>query len=570
MSRANTPTGKRAIYYHTNWSMYDRAFQVKDVPSDVVDLAYAFYNLQSDGTVVSGDTWADTDKRFVGQDSVPPPDSWNDTTSTFWGNLGQFKKLRDSGRQFNLQLSVGGWTWSKNFSDAVSTPANRTRFVNSLMTLFKTYPVFNGVSLDWEYLSEDGVNYGNGGNVVRREDPQNFLEFLKELRQTLNSNGMMHYTISFCCVAAPEKAKFPIKSLVPYIDEWHVMTYDFHDGNWGETKTAHQTNPRKSSHGTYSCEEAADFYIQQGVPSTKIYIGGVLYSRGFSNTSGPGAPASGGSPDKTWENGIVDYKDLPRAGATEFVDPESKAAYSYDPVRRVFNSYDNKDSMIEKCKIVYEKNLGGIIVWENSGDKRDYNDPRSLTRVLRDNLTHGRPTGIVQQPTVPQVPVQPTPSQPTVPVQPTPSQPTVPVQPTPSQPTVPVQPTPSQPTVPVQPLPNNVQEWEPNKIYNLPSTVSFKNTAYQLVQPHNSQVGWEPNVTENILWRKVTLPVVTPPPVQNPPTQMPPVPSPESPVQQVPPPVVQPPVVVPQQDLTELLNTMTITLEIGGVKKVFR
>jgi chitinase len=176
----------------------------------------------------------------------------------------------------------------------------------------------------------------------------------------------------------------------------------------GETVACHHTNPRKSSYGKWSCEEAADYYLSRGVPSTKIFIGGAFYSRGFANTDGLGKPSSGGSPDKSWEAGSVDYKDLPLNGASEFVDPESKAAYSYDPQKRVLNSYDNKDSLIEKCKIIYEKNLGGIIIWENSGDKRDYNDSRNLTKVLRDNLTHGRPTGTTTPPLPPQIPSIPT------------------------------------------------------------------------------------------------------------------------------------------------------------------
>jgi chitinase len=386
-SFVKTPTGKRAIYYFLNWSQYAKNYQVKDIPPDVMDIAYAFFNLDAEGNVTSGDAWADFERRFVGIDSISPPDSWNESRP-FYGNFGQFKKLRESGRKFNLQLSVGGWTWSKYFSDAISTEVRRTNFVNSLMGIFKKYDIFNGVSLDWEYLSNDGINYGNNGNVARKEDPDNFILFLKKLRDNFKANGMSHYTIAFCCIAATDKARFPVEKLVPLIDEFHVMTYDFHSGAWGEKKACHHTNPRKSSHGAWSCEEAADYYIKKGVPSTKIFIGGAFYSRGFANTDGLGKVANGDSPDSSWEVGVVDYKDLPKSGAVEYFDKEAKAAYSYDSVKKVFNSYDNKESLIEKCKIIFEKNLGGIIIWENSGDRLNYNDPRNLTKVLADNLTH--------------------------------------------------------------------------------------------------------------------------------------------------------------------------------------
>jgi chitinase len=401
-----TPTGKRAIYYHTNWSCYARNFQVKDIPDGVMDIAYAFWNVNPDGSIVTGDAWADTDKRYTASDGVSPADSWNDTSGLF-GNFGQFKKLRDSGKQMNIVLSLGGWTWSKNFSPAVSTETTRTNLINNIVNTLKKYPIFSGVSLDWEYVSNDGVNYGNVGNIANSQDSANFVLFLQKLRSAFDSNGMANFTIAMCCVADPAKAKFEVEKMHQYLTELHVMTYDFHDGHWGETIAAHHTNPRKSSAGKFSCEEAADYYISRGVPSTKIFIGGAFYSRGFSNTDGLGKPASGGSPDMSWEKGTVDYKALPIAGAQEYIDPESKGAYSYDPVKRVLNTYDNRESIIEKCKIIYEKNLGGMLIWENSADK-PFSDPRSLVATIKTNLTHGRPSN-VSTPSAPTPTPTPTP-----------------------------------------------------------------------------------------------------------------------------------------------------------------
>jgi chitinase len=395
MAQIPTKTGKRAIYFHAGWSTYARNFQVKDIPDDVIDIYYAFFNVNSDGVVCSGDAWADYDKRFTGTDGVDPPDTWDEDTTgtTFYGNFGQFKKLKEKGRNFNLHLGIGGWTWSKFFSDAVSTPEKRSTFANSLIVLFEKYPIFNGVSFDWEYLSDDGVNYGNEGNIARPEDSVNFLTFLRTVRDEFQRNQIDHYVISFCCPAVPEKAKFPVCQFVPLIDQFLIMTYDFYDGRWGNV-ALHQTNPRKSSLSNMSCEASARYYTQLGVPPQKLFIGGAFYSRGFSSTDGLGQGSAGGSNDKTWEDGIVDYNQLPLPNATEYFDEESKAAYSYDPQKRVLNSYDNPASLTEKAKIVFEMDLGGIIIWENSGDVRDYESPRCLTRTLKEVVTHGKPAGI--------------------------------------------------------------------------------------------------------------------------------------------------------------------------------
>jgi chitinase len=405
MVKFKTKTGKRALFYNTNWATYGRNYQPVDIPAEVTDIIHAFWGVDANGNVTSPDDYADIDKRFtVTNDGTNPSrgftplDNWN-VNLPYYGIFGQYKKMLDSGRAVNISLSIGGWTLSRNFSPAISTAANRTNFINQIVNTFKKYTFFSGIDFDWEYLSNDGVNYGNEGNIASKDDEANFIIFLKDLRSAFNSNNMSDYTISMCCIAAPEKIKFNASLVTSLLDTLHVMTYDFHSGGWGETITAFQTNPRKSSFGKYSAEEAADAYIKLGVPSQKIYIGANCNSRGFANTDGPGKPALGNSPDMSFEPGIVDYKQLPRPGATEYNDPESKAAYSFDPVKRIVNTYDNPISVIEKCKIINEKNLGGIIVWELSGDYPVTN-PKSIVKTLYDNLTGGAIGGTVQAPPV--------------------------------------------------------------------------------------------------------------------------------------------------------------------------
>ena len=42
----------------------------------------------------------------------------------------------------------------------------------------------------------------------------------------------------------------------------------------------------------------------------------------------------------SWQPGVVDYKALPLAGATEMWDATAQAGYSYDASRKVLNTYD--------------------------------------------------------------------------------------------------------------------------------------------------------------------------------------------------------------------------------------
>jgi len=502
---------KKLTIFHTDWSTYARNFQVADLPvNSISEIVYAFYNLADSGggnyTIISGDTYADYTKRYVSGSFVPPADTWASNTGIY-GNFGQFQKLKASGKLKSLVLGVGGWTWSANFSKAVSTASSRSTLVNSIITTFQTFPIFNGIAFDWEYLSNNGINYGNTGNSVSANDPANFLSFLQLLRSQFAQNGMGSYTIAMCVCSAPEKIAFDPTPLVPLVDEFQVMTYDFHDGAWGETVAAHQTNPRKSSFGKYSCEEAADAWISKGVPSTKIMIGAAFYSRGYSNCKGIGQSASGASPDMSWEKGIVDYKSLPVTGAQEMWDNEAKCHYSYDASRGIVNVYDTVASVTEKCKIVAQKNLKGIIVWESSADK-NITDPRSLVAAMSSGLNGGTPAPV------------PTPT-------PTPAPSPVVTPPTPAPVPIPI-PTPPAPVVtptPLPPVPTGIPDWAVGITYSVGNLVYYNGHEYKCGIGHTSIDSWRPDVVP-ALWIDLGLTTQpTPAPAPSPAPQPNPTPS---------------------------------------------
>ena len=490
--------GKSLNLYYTSWATYGRDHQVADlaklIEAGATDVSYSFFNLKQEGNgwvIVSGDEWAEFQKVFPGQTnlrSVGSPDNWDDSSSNRAGNFGQLRKLKESGAQFNLHLSIGGWTWSKNFSLAVRTAESRQTLLNSIISFLKKYPMFNGVDFDWEYLSTDGKNYGNDGNIVHPDDGKNFRDFLVLLRQALVQNGMGSYIVGMCCTPAPEKAQFNISEIHPLIDELRVMTYDL-AGSWDLSVVAHHANPRKSRYGSYSVEKAVDFYISKGVPSTKIMIGAAYYSRGWSGTDGLGKPATANSTDFQFqeEMGVVPYHMLPRPGASEFWDDEAKAGYSYDPAKKILNTYDTVDSVLEKCKMVHEKNLRGIIVWESAGDVKPDN-PRSLTSALKRGLFDMNfGTGSVPSVPVPSVLV-----------------PSVPV------PSVPV------PSVPV-PSSGDTSEWKTGGSYKSGDKVVFEGKVYQAVTTHTVvDPNWTPKTlwtTKTSLWKLVGeyVPPVSPP-----------------------------------------------------------
>ncbi|KAG2077302.1 glycoside hydrolase family 18 protein [Suillus decipiens] len=80
----------------------------------------------------------------------------------------------------SVKLSIGGWTGSHYFSQAVSTAANRETFVSNILATYQQYNI-DGIDIDWEYPGQSGRQ----GNTESPSDEENMLEFLKLLRLKL-------------------------------------------------------------------------------------------------------------------------------------------------------------------------------------------------------------------------------------------------------------------------------------------------------------------------------------------------------------------------------------------------
>jgi chitinase len=184
-----TSGGVKTAYF-TQWGIYANGFYPKNLISTGVAgkldfLNYAFANIHptshtcfmanhaasqdetnpnaGDG---AGDAFADYGKSYGADISVDGVgDVWNQPIQ---GNFNQLRKLKRQFPNLKMLISIGGWTYSKYFSDAASTATKRQQFVSSCVDMFLkgNLPVvdgfggpgsaaglFDGVDLDWEYPS---------------------------------------------------------------------------------------------------------------------------------------------------------------------------------------------------------------------------------------------------------------------------------------------------------------------------------------------------------------------------------------------------------------------------------
>ena len=75
------------------------------------------------------------------------------------------------------------------------------------------------------------------------------------------------------------------------------------------------------------------------------------------------------------------FKSLPRPGAVEYCDPEAVACWSYDSENRLMVTYDTPYSAVAKADYIKQRNLGGAMWWDSSGDRTD---ERSIISSVRE------------------------------------------------------------------------------------------------------------------------------------------------------------------------------------------
>ncbi|KAM0350671.1 hypothetical protein ACHAPU_003159 [Fusarium lateritium] len=349
-------TGYVNAVYFTNWGIYGRNYQPQNLPvSQLTHVIYAFMNVRADGTVYTGDSYADLEKHYTG-------DSWEEPGKNAYGCVKQLFLLKKANRKLKVMLSIGGWTWSTNFPAAAASAATRSTFAKSAVTLMKDWG-FDGIDVDWEY-------------PTNATDASNMVLLLQAVRSELDAYSSQyasgyHFQLSIAAPAGPDNYnKLKFKELGAVLDYINLMAYDY-AGSWS-TVSGHQANKYFNTQipgaTPFNTDQAIKAYINGGVPSKKMVLGMPIYGRAFEATAGLGQPFSGvGS--GSWENGIWDYKVLPKAGASLVYDSDAQASYSYDAAAKELISFDTPGMVKNKVLYVKDKSLGGSMFWEASADK---------------------------------------------------------------------------------------------------------------------------------------------------------------------------------------------------------
>ncbi|POP41357.1 chitinase [Superficieibacter electus] len=329
------------------------------------------------------DPWGDFQSYInVGHDvsgwDVDPKTVTQQNAKGFLGGLRDLQaKAKAQGHNLELSMSIGGWTMSNGFHETASTDASRKTFAKGLVKLFKQFPMFSGVDLDWEYPNVEGA-----GNPYGAEDGANFAALIAEVRKQLDAAGRSDVKISIAASAVVANIAYAdVKTLMKSgMDFVNVMTYDFFGTPWAETLT-HHTNRKALTAGGWAVETIVDYLLAEGFPAERINIGYAGYTRNSRNTEitsfsplegsyNPGEGTTTGtfeSGTSEWYDVIYNYLDLEnqkgRNGFNVYTDQVADADYLYNPQSKLFLSLDTPRSVKAKGEYAASLGLGGVFTW---------------------------------------------------------------------------------------------------------------------------------------------------------------------------------------------------------------
>jgi chitinase len=338
---ANQTSGSKYIIgYVAGW----KKVNPKQIPAEkLTHINYAFAHVDSLGLI------APMDEKYRDRDSL---------------NFTLLNSLKEKNPNLKILVSIGGWTHSKGFSDAVLTPDGIKKLTQSGIEYLKKHQL-DGLDFDWEYPNLPGDN-----NPYRPEDKENFVAMLKSFREALDSVGQLdgkHYlsTIATGGFRTYLEAN-NMAEAQKYLDFVNIMAYDFYTA--GDATTGHHANLFPNGAKGRSAKTTVEEHIEFGVPAEKIVLGVPFYGRMWKGVD----PAENGLfQNGKFEMGLPYHQIAALASMKKFTrywDEQANAPYLFSLEDSTWITYEDTVSLELKSNYIREKNLAGAMFWELSED----------------------------------------------------------------------------------------------------------------------------------------------------------------------------------------------------------
>jgi chitinase len=297
--------------------------------------------------------------------------AWLTNIATDTINFRKLNKLKKDNPDLKIIISIGGWAWSENFSDAVLTEHSRKKFAETSVAIVEQYNL-DGVDIDWEYPGLKGED-----NVFRTEDKEHFTLMFKTIRESLDQLAAKTGKTYFLTTAIPCFAKFieitEMGKASQYLDYVNLMSYDFYVS--GDT-AGHHTNlfPSESYDREDSADKAFKEYTRAGVPAEKLVMGIAFYGRSWIMKTEDNKGINRAVDSTVRGGGYTFIKDsiITSPGFMRYWDEKAKASYLWNATTRQLVSFDDEESVKYKCEYVNAHNMAGVMFWQYASDPKEY------------------------------------------------------------------------------------------------------------------------------------------------------------------------------------------------------
>lgn len=293
----------------------------------------------------------------------------NEKTDTV--NFSKLNQLKLVNPRLKILVSIGGWSWSENFSDAVLSDSARMVFAGSAVDLIRKYRL-DGIDIDWEYPGLQGEQ----GNIFRPQDRQNYTLMFRTLKEELLKLEKQTGETKLLTTAVGGFNAFlehtEMDKVQHYLDYINIMTYDF----YSDAAAEHHTNllSSKKYEGHNSADKAVKAYIRAGVPADKLVMGIAFYGRTVKTATGKSKGLGAKLISQKYGKGYSFIKDslVNKNHYKEYRDRPARAAYIFNKQTHEFMTYDNEWSVKNKCRYVLKNGMAGVMFWEYDADQKGY------------------------------------------------------------------------------------------------------------------------------------------------------------------------------------------------------
>jgi GH18 family chitinase len=267
------------------------------------------------------------------------PNSGSYTNIRSWKTTGLVDRAKEAGVRVHLCVTL-----FSGIATFLANPTSRTTLIDSLIALVKLRDA-DGVNIDFEGVPGESRN--------------RFTDFMADLANRFHAE-IPGSQVSIALPAVDWSNAFDVAAMVPYVDLFLVMGYDYH---WRSAPNAGPVAPKNSGTlwGTIDVTRSVNNYLSKGIPPSKLALGVPYYGYDWPTVDSTIGAATTGA-------GTAVLYPTARDGALAHGrqwEPQSSTPYYTFRLNNVWHQvwYDDEESLRLKYDLVNMKGLAGIGIW---------------------------------------------------------------------------------------------------------------------------------------------------------------------------------------------------------------